>query len=154
MNITELLESVGLSPGGLSLWVIAVLTIVQISPIKVNPWSWLGKKVGQAINSEVVEKVDNLEKHITEFENKMKGMEEKEDERAAVNSRVRILRFNNELQEGRLHTKDGFDQVLSDITDYEAYCNSHPSFKNSQTSATVEYIKKNYAERLEKHDFL
>lgn len=72
----------------------------------------------------------------------------------AINRRVRILRFEDELQSDVRHSKDSFDQVLSDVTDYENYCAEHPKFKNNQTTATVEHIKSVYQERLEKHDFL
>lgn len=83
----------------------------------------------------------------------IKNLDEKGDRREAVNCRVRILRFEDELQESRRHSKDSFDQVMTDITTYDHYCDQHPDFKNSQTAATVEYIRKVYAERLEKHDF-
>ena len=95
----------------------------------------------------VYEAIEGLSKQI-------KSVADKADERNAVNSRVRILRFADEMMEGKRHSKDSWDQVMSDITDYEKYCDAHPDFRNGQTAATVEYLKKNYMERLEKHDFL
>ena len=95
----------------------------------------------------VYEAIEGLSKQI-------KQVSDKADERNAVNSRVRILRFSDEMMEGKRHSKDSWDQVMSDITDYEKYCEAHPDFRNGQTAATVEYLKKNYIERLEKHDFL
>lgn len=96
---------------------------------------------------EVIEAIQGLKSDV-------KKLEEKGDERNAISARVRILRFMDELLEGRQHTKDSYDQCLSDITTYEQYCEAHPNFKNNQTVATVQHIKKNYEERLEKHDFL
>jgi len=93
-------------------------------------------------------------KELAQVRADIKQIEEKEDRRAAVTARVRILNFNDELQEGRLHSKDSYDQVLSDITEYETFCGAHPNFKNNQTAITVNYINRSYAERLEKHDFL
>lgn len=95
----------------------------------------------------VYEAIEGLSKQI-------KQVSDKADERNAVNSRVRILRFADEMMEGKKHSKDSWDQVMSDITDYEKYCDAHPDFRNGQTAATAEYLKKNYIERLEKHDFL
>lgn len=104
------------------------------------------------------DEIGNLKKYMVEMEKriteKITQMEEKADERNAVNSRVRILRFADETQEGRRHSKDSFDQCLQDIDSYEDYCNRVPTFKNNQTAATVAHIKRVYAERLEKHDFL
>ena len=81
-------------------------------------------------------------------------IEQKNDERHAVSVRVRILRFADEMMEGRKHSKDSFDQTMNDITEYEHYCIEHPEFKNNQTETTAAFIKRSYAERLEKHDFL
>ena len=85
---------------------------------------------------------------------KMCGLEAKMDEREAIHARIRILRFADELLEDKRHSKESFDQILSDITTYEHYCSLHPEFHNNQTEATVEYIRKLYTERLEKKDFL
>lgn len=98
-------------------------------------------------NSEVLKAIKELSKRVDE-------LGQKGDERDAVSSRVRILRFADEMMKDMRHSKDSWDQCLSDITEYEEYCSTHPRFKNNQTVATVEYINKNYAERLEKHDFL
>lgn len=97
--------------------------------------------------AEILDAINRLEKKIDD-------VDQKGDEREAINSRIRILRFMDEILEGRKHSKDSYDQVMTDITNYNAYCDSHPHFKNDQTAATVEHIRKNYAERLEKHDFL
>lgn len=96
---------------------------------------------------EVVERLECIDKRIKE-------LDEKGDEREAVNNRIRILRFMDELREGRMHSKDSYDQCITDITDYEHFCVTHPDFRNNQTVLTIEHIKHNYAERLEKNDFL
>ena len=93
-------------------------------------------------------------KEIGQLREDIRSIDEKGDMRDAVESRVRILRFNDELLEGRRHSKDSYDQCMSDITTYEAYCEGHPKFKNNQTAMTIAAINKSYAERLEKHDFL
>ena len=36
----------------------------------------------------------------------------------------------------------------------EDYCKEHPKFPNGKTVETIKYLRSNYAERLEKHDFL
>lgn len=107
---------------------------------------------------DVLEAIENLNKQLNErfttLDQKIDAVEAKGDERDAVSARVRILRFADEMMEERRHSKDSWDQCLSDVTDYEQYCDTHPCFKNNQTEATVSYIKRNYTERLEKHDFL
>lgn len=96
---------------------------------------------------EILEKMEDISK-------KVDKIDEEGAEREAIASRVRILDFMDGLLEGRRRTKDAFDQVCSDITNYENYCDTHKGFKNNQTEATIEYINREYQKRLEKHDFL
>ncbi len=95
-----------------------------------------------------------IEKSIKAINARLDKMEAKAEERDVIHSRVRILRFGDELRRGVNHSKDAFDQALADIDRYEDYCASTPSFMNNKTGSTVEVIKHAYAERLEKNDFI
>ena len=99
------------------------------------------------------DKLGGIMEAIKALSAKVDTLEAKGDERFAISSRVRILRFEDELQEGRKHSKDSWDQVMSDIDYYEEYCDQNPTFRNNQTIATVEHIQHGYRERLEKRDF-
>lgn len=98
-------------------------------------------------SKKIMDMIQTLEEKIDKLDSQM-------GEDGAITARVRILKFMDELLEGRRHTKDSYDQVMTDITNYNKYCKGHPDFKNNQTESTIEYINKNYQERLEKHDFL
>ena len=75
------------------------------------------------------------------------------DERTAVGCRIRILKFMDEIIEGWGHSKDSYNQIMQDITNYHKYCEEHPQFLNHQTDATIERIRKDYEHRLEMNDF-
>ena len=100
------------------------------------------------------DRFSEIVKEMAQMRQDLKRVEEKGDKREAIAARVRILKFADELQEGHRHSKDSFDQVLSDITEYEQYCEENPKFKNNQTQTTVTYIKRCYENRLEKRDFV
>lgn len=123
------------------------MTLLQIAPIKIDPWSWLARRLGRAINGEVLDKVDQLEKRIN-------GLKDDMDERAAKDARTRILRFGDECLHGDRHSKEHYDQILRDITEYETYCDDHPTFANNMAVLTIDSIKCNYQGRLRDHDFL
>lgn len=131
--------------GGLSL--LAILTLVQLSPIKVNPWSALARAVGRAVNADVTRELaeikDKLESHIT-----------MDDHRNADSHRTRILHFNNELLRSINHTKEEFIEALAEIDAYERYCDEHPDYPNNRAVLAIENIWESYRERLQKHDFL
>ncbi len=123
------------------------MTVIQITPIKINPWSCIAKAIGRAINGEVIEKVENLEKELVSMRNDI-------DERAAKDCRVRILRFGDEVLHDKRHTKEHFDQILQDITEYDKYCESHKDFKNNMTVMTTVHIKDTYERCMEDRSFL
>lgn len=100
------------------------------------------------------DKKDEILARLSAIEKRIDILAAKGDEREAVAARVRILRFGDELLEKKRHSKDSFDQCLSDITNYDHYCDLHPEFKNHQTATTVEVIKKVYEDCLVTGDFL
>ena len=109
-------------------------------------------------NKEIIKAINKLDEKVDDRFNtldaKIDSVDRKGDERNAITSRVRILKFRDEMLEGKGHTHDSFQQVLNDIDEYEKYCEEHKDFRNNQTVSTIEHIKHNYSERLEKHDFL
>lgn len=131
--------------GGLGL--AAVLTLVQISPIKLDPWTALGKALGRALNGDVLKEVgetkSKLETHILV-----------DDQRAADQHRVRILTFNTELLRGQRHTREDFIDILCEVDAYESYCKAHPEYKNSRCVHAVANIGRVYDELLRTGDFL
>lgn len=145
MNFAEmtLSELCGWIFGG----IVAISAIIQISPIKLNPWSWIANKVGHAINKEVLDKVDRLECDL-------KKMKDSQDERNAKSARSKILEFGDELLHDINHSKEAFDDILTIITEYEQYCEDHPKFKNRMTERTVRHIVAIYDKCREEHTFL
>lgn len=96
-----------------------------------------------------------IKKAIEDLRECVKRVDAKADRREAESRRIRILRFEEELQRDVRHTKEAFDQIMEiDITEYERYCSAHPGFKNNRAGASIEHIQNVYAERLDKHDFL
>lgn len=130
-----------------ALIVAGLATIVQIAPIKINPWSRLAKAIGRALNGELIEKVEKLETDVGTINDKV-------DESGAKTARARILRFGDEIIHGVRHSKEHFDDILDDITDYENYCETHPKFKNGKTGLTSNLIKDTYQKCLKEHDFI
>ena len=131
-------------------WVLASVagaTLIQISPIKIDPWTWLGRKVGRALNGEVMDELKNLK-------GRMENMEAQNEQDKMDASRIRILRFGDECKRDVPHSEEHFNQVLDDIDRYESYCNSHPEYKNAKAVLTITKIKEIYGRRLENGDFL
>lgn len=140
MELAELLKN----GGGV---ILVILTLVQISPIKVNPWNAIARWVGKAINGEVLDKLESVERRMNEH---IKA----DDERDADMHRARILQFNTELLRDIKHTEEDFTEILYNIDCYERYCKEHPEYQNNRAVHAIANIGRVYDERLEKHDFL
>lgn len=63
----------------------------------------------------------------------------------AASQRYRILRFYDEVCEGRKHSESHFEDILDDIDEYENYCETHPKFKNSRGHVAMQYIRDVYS---------
>jgi hypothetical protein len=147
MNIQEILL------GG-SGAVLVLLSIVEISPIKINPWTRLAKWLGRAINADVIDELETVKTAQTETRKRLEEHINTNEKQEADNCRARILRFNNELIREIPHTKEEFIDVLKDIDDYERYCKEHTDYANGRAVHAIANIGRVYDERLEKHDFL
>lgn len=144
MSIAQIAQTLGWS-GGAGL--IIILTILQIAPIKINPWSKILNWFGDLFNSGIYKRLEKIESDVKEIKHSSA-------ERDAINARVRILRFNDELMNNIDHSKDYFDQILNDMDMYEKYCEDHPKFKNNVTLFAINNIKETYKACMAKHKFL
>lgn len=120
--------------------IVLALTLIQVAPIRCDPFGWLLRWAGRSFNGEVLSRVENLSAEL--------GRQQ------AKNCRANIIRFGDELLHNTLHSKEAFDQVLLDIDEYEQYCEAHPEFPNGVAVLTAKRIKQVYAECLERHSFL
>lgn len=147
MTLAEILLAGG---GGL----LVLLTLIQITPIKINPWSAIAKVIGRAINGEVIGMLSEVKSKQESTSDRLNEHIRLDDERNADEHRARILRFNNELIRDLPHTKEEFIDILADIDSYERYCTQHPEYKNNRAVHAIANIGRVYDERLQKHDFL
>lgn len=141
--------------------VIILLSLVEIAPIKINPWSAIIGFLSQKLNADVTQRLDAMQQRLDAMQQRLEQMQKKldehvvaDDDREARSSRTQILRFNDELIHGVRHTKEHFDEMQVVIHDYETYCGTHKDFPNGRCVHAVANINRVYDELLESHDFL
>lgn len=137
-----------------TLLIVVVSGLIQVSPIKVDPWSALARKIGKAINQDIISKVDDLESTVAEIQKVNDERAAREDERNACIARQRVLRFGDEVRHGQNHSEEHYNDILEDITDYEKYCDAHKDFKNQKAQSTIKIIVKAYEDHMRNNDFL
>ena len=158
MTISELLAEYG-AAGGICL--VVLLSLVEISPIKINPWSKLFRSLGKALNKDMLDEINGLKTELTSLKEEIKKvddrvdkMDSRIDENNAIQCRSRILRFGDEVSHGQNHSHDHFKQIFCDITTYNSYCHNHPEFQNDMTKITSKRIEDDYMERDKRDTFL
>ena len=146
--------SVGSLVGGISSILVALSVFIEIAPIKVNPWTWLAKKIGKALNGDVLDELNYMKNSQIEMQKRLDEHIRIDDERNADLSRTRILRFNNEIMRGVTHTEEDYIDALGNIDSYETYCRSHPGYKNNRATHAISNIERAFDERQIQNDFL
>lgn len=168
MSLYELLTS-----GGLGLLVL--LTLIEVTPIKINPWGAIARAIGKAINGELIDKVeklqttidevkkdnksfdtkyDKLQESINEVKENHKRFEDKYNKDEATERRIRIIRFSDEILHHVDHSKEHFDQALDDISFYTIYCQMHPEFKNGKAVFAIQNIQRKNQECFDNDSYL
>ena len=143
--------------GGLSV-IAAVLLVIaasvlEVSKIKVNPWSSLGQAIGKRINGQVLKELETVKANQAANQQKLDEHIKADDEREADGWRASIRHFNLELIRNTRHTREDFVEILLVIDKYQAYCRDHKDYSNNRAVHAIANIGRVYDERLEKHDF-
>lgn len=121
MTLKELLDSLP-DTNYLFLLVVICMSLVEISPIRLNPWHAFGQFIRKFIGISDI-------------------WEELMDAR-----RTRILRFDDELMNDVHHRKDLWDSTLIDCDKYEKFCKKHKGYINSVATDSIAHIKETYHE--------
>ena len=119
---------------GFSAFVLAIF--VQITPvIKWNPLTWLGSLLLGSVRGDI------------------KQLQAQVDENEKDRIRWEVLDFANTCRNVIRHTKDEFQHIITLNGKYKTLLKK-TNDENGVFDAEYEYIKKLYAERQERNDFL
>lgn len=133
---------------------VAVLSLLEIAPIKVNPWSAIARGLGRAFNAEVLADLKAVQQAQQDTRSALDKHQAADDEYKAECHRAALLAFNTSLLRGELHTQEDFFDAFRHIDQYEDYCRNHPGYKNNRASHAIANIGRVYDERLKARDFL
>ena len=150
MTLNEIFAIVKDNLGIGSLVLGVLMSVVQVSKIPVNPWTWIGNVLNKDLHHKIKEqgdKIDKLSEKISDVENEV-------SEDKAMSARYRIIRFEDEVRHGTLHTKEHYDQIILDIDNYEEFCKKNPWFRNNQAHWAIATIRKKYEEHNVDNSFL
>ena len=134
--------------------VLVLLTLLQVAPVKINPWSAIARWIGRALNSEVLKELADVRSTQQVTAKKLDDHIAADEVRHANRLRERILQFNNELLRNIPHTREDFIEILAVIDAYNSYCRTHEDYQNTRAIHAIKNIERVYDDRLAKRDFL
>ncbi len=130
IELYEFIQQINFGGGTMLFIFIFGAIIIEKCPAKIYPLTWLSGIAQHAL-----------------------GLDEiKEDMMDA--RRTRIIRFDDELLDKRLHRKDMFDAILIDCDKYERYCKGNQGYVNSVAGDSISHIKEVYHKLKQTDGFL
>lgn len=143
MNIVDYLKDIFTNP---TVIIFGAITLFEIVPIKINPWSTLFRWIGKAINGELKEQLSDLSSDVSELKSDFE-MKKAED------MRWEILEFANACRIGNEHSKDEWRHVMNQVSEYEEYT-ERKGITNGVIEEDTRFIRELYHERNLRNDFL
>lgn len=128
-------------------------TLIGIIPtIKSNR-----KKTEEAITdmkTEMDKSLNTLSDKIETVEKNLAAHTDADDDDKAEQRRVRILRFEDDMDnKSKWPTEGNFEQVMVDINYYRTYADKHPNFHNGIGMSAMDRIERCYEECKENKSF-
>ena len=134
MGLNEILSR--LNAGYITAGIVILLSLIQISPLKLNPWDkllgWFGKK----LNGATEKRLEAVEKQIRDM--------------WINNHRQTVLTFARECRADIEHSSDEWTNVLNVAEEYEKYVIEN-KITNGIITQDTEYLRKLYQELSRDH---
>lgn len=130
----------------LLLTVIGVTCLIQISPIKINPWSAIMKSIKKYLVGDLMDEVQHVK---SEVANANKEISNERVQRIRWN----ILDFTNSCRRGTIHTREEWDHCIDELKWYVQYCQDK-DIQNGVIEQSAIWLHRRYHDHLDKDDFL
>ena len=138
MTIYEIIAKMtaGEMAGWAILLVIILFSLVQISPIKLNPWDTIFSWVGKKVNGKMHDQLEELQKQVSDL--------------WIDSHRQAVLSFARECRDEISHDREEWNHILSVAEEYRVYCDTH-NVSNGVVKEDTEYIRGVYQELSREH---
>lgn len=144
MSLNDLLTMLHISPGAGMFIVLAVfLSLVQIAPIKINPWDTILGWIGSKINAGVKKQLDAV--------SQQSNVQKEEFREFWIDyQREAILRFSRECSQDMSHSREEWNHILDIIKRYETFCGKH-EIANGVIEENSSYLRDLHKQLLQEH---
>lgn len=128
-------------------------TFIEISKIKLNPWSALARLVGRAINKEVFDKLDKMDDESKGLKKDIDNIALQMDLDKIEAIHDEIFAFASSCKNHERHTVKQFLRIFEKYQEYEALI-AKRGLKNGVMEIEIAYIERVYNKCLDNNAFL
>lgn len=181
MSIKSIIDVITSDSRPITLVFILAVTLIQVSPIKVNPWTAILGWIGKQLNKDVVKRLDvvesrfdSVDSHLEALDVRLDSVESRLDsvdsQVSSVDTRLTqhitdseladlearrksILDFASSVIRGINFHKEKFQYMLNQCDYYQKYCTEN-DVKNGVAEASIAEIRRIYQLHLRRNDFL
>ena len=127
-------------------WLALFSIVVEVAPIKINPWTKLLKGIGSRMNADIL-------KRLEEVESQLKAQDDKIDNNEKDRIRYEILDFARACRKHEKHTKEEFDHIFEQYDKYEVIL-AKLEQPNGKVTQAMHFISEVYQDILADDGFI
>lgn len=128
-------------------------TFVEISKIKINPWSSLFRWIGNCLMADIKAEIKEVKEEQKELSQKQEELTKQMAIDAADRIKAEIFSFYNECQKGQRHSEAEFQYIIQQNKKYEKLIEETKE-ANGVYEAEYKYILAIYEKCQREKDFL
>ena len=127
-------------------WLAVFSIVVEVAPIKINPWTKLLKGIGNRMNADIIRRLDEVEDQLAKQDAKI-------DNNEKDRIRYEILDFARTCRQHDEHTTEEFDHIFEQYDKYEVIL-SKLEQPNGKITQAMRFISGIYQTVCEKNNFV
>ena len=145
--------SIGEIIAAISAGVLCLGTFIEVSKIKINPWSSLFRWIGNSMMADVKAELKEVKEEQKELAKRQDELTRQRAIDAADRIKAEIFAFYNECQKGQRHSEGEFNHIIQQNKKYEKLIKETKE-PNGVYEAEYKYILGIYEKCQKEKDFL
>ena len=153
MTLKQIFEELFADRGPLIALFLIATTLVQVAPLKINPWSAMFRWIGDKLNTGVITKINEVEKKVDNIESRLDKHIEDSNAAEIRARRQAILDFASSLIRGDNYNREKFEFMMKECDSYKKHCKENDII-NGVADTSIQEIKRVYEEKYRTNGFL
>lgn len=145
--------SIGEIIAAISAGVLCLGTFIEVSKIKINPWSGLFKWIGNCLMADIKAEIKEVKEEQKELAKRQDELARQRAIDAADRIKAEIFGFYNECQKGQRHSEAEFNHIIQQNKKYDDLI-EETGEENGVYTAEYKYILAIYEKCQREKDFL